>query len=113
MDFGTSLPVFVGLTFVLFGGAAWMTGQALAGTWRPLSQLVPYCLLMAAADRFFDWALFSGTLLSLSGYALAVGVMLVFSAASYRVTRARKMVAQYPWLYERAGLFGWRGRRQG
>jgi hypothetical protein len=22
----------------------------------------------------------------------------------------RKMIVQYPWLYERAGLFGWRSR---
>ena len=27
---------------------------------------------------------------------------------AYQVTRARWMVTQYPWLYERAGLFSWR-----
>jgi hypothetical protein len=26
------------------------------------------------------------------------------------VTKARKMVCQYPWLYERSGLFSWRDR---
>ena len=25
-----------------------------------------------------------------------------------RITQARKMVTQYPWIYERNGLFGWR-----
>ncbi len=55
---GTSGPVLIGLTLILFGGAAWMAGQALAATWRPGWQIVPYGLLLAAADRFFDWALF-------------------------------------------------------
>jgi hypothetical protein len=32
---GSSLPVFIGVTLILFGGAAIMTGHALAGTWRP------------------------------------------------------------------------------
>jgi len=27
---------------------------------------------------------------------------------AYRVIRAHKMVTQYPWLYQRAGLFSWR-----
>jgi hypothetical protein len=26
------------------------------------------------------------------------------------MTQARKMVKQYPWLYERSGLFSWRER---
>jgi hypothetical protein len=30
--------------------------------------------------------------------------------AAYYLTRARKMVQQYPWLYERRGPFGWRER---
>ena len=66
--FGSTLGDFIGVTLVLFGGAAFMTGQALAGTWRPLWQIVPYGLLLAAADRFFSWGLFDGRA------AVAVGV---------------------------------------
>jgi hypothetical protein len=109
--FGTTWPVFIGLTVILFGWAAWMMGQALSGTWRPVWHLVPYALLMAAGNRFLDYALFGGDLLTLSGYVLAAVVVLALSIASYRATLARKMVAQYPWLYERAGPFSWRERK--
>jgi hypothetical protein len=111
--FGTTLPVFVGLTVVLFGGAAWMTGQALGDTWRPAWQLLPYCALLAVGSRFFDWALFDGVLLSAPGYGLAVIVLLASGYAAFRVSRARRMVTQYPWLYERAGPFAWRAREAG
>jgi len=30
------------------------------------------------------------------------------AALSYRATLAKRMVAQYPWLYRRNGPFGWR-----
>jgi hypothetical protein len=108
---GTSLWVFICATVILFGWAAFMTGQALAQTWRPLWHLVPYSLLLAAGNRFFDFALFGGTLLSLLGYVVTVVIMLAFSIMAYRATQARKMVNQYPWLYERAGPFAWRDRQ--
>ena len=111
--FGTTLPVFLGLTLALFGGGAWMTGRALGATWRPAGQILPYGALLAAGSRFFDWALFQGDLLSLPGYALALVVMLLLGFAAYRINRARRMVAQYPWLYERAGPFAWRARKPG
>jgi hypothetical protein len=34
---GTSLGVFVGLTVVITGGAAILTGRAIAGNWRPMT----------------------------------------------------------------------------
>jgi branched-chain amino acid transport system ATP-binding protein len=98
------------MTVVLFGGAAVMAGQALARNWRPAWQAVPYALLLAAADRFLLYALFDGDLLSWSGYVIAFFILVAFCLLAWRVTRARRMVAQYPWLYRRAGLFGWRER---
>ena len=111
--FGTSLPVFLGLTGALDGAAAWMTGQALGTNWRPAWQILPYGALLAAGSRFFDWALFKGDLLSLPGYLLAAAVLLLLGYAAYRANRARRMVMQYPWLYERAGPFAWRERKPG
>lgn len=108
---GSSVPVFVGITFVLMGFASYMTGQALAGTWRPLWQIFPYVLMLGVADRFLTWALFQGSLLALVPYLVSTAVLLLICVASYRFTRARKMVSQYPWLFERAGLFSWRERR--
>ena len=106
----SSLGVSFGLTVVLFGAAAWMLGQALAMTWRPARQLVPYVLLLAAADRFGSFALFEGELLAPLGYVLAVVVLGAIALAAFLATRAGKMVQQYPWLFERRGPFAWRQR---
>ena len=107
---GGPAPSFFGMTLVLFGAAAAMTGQALARNWRGAGQLVPYALLLAAGDRFLLYALFGARLLSITGYGLAALLLLAIAALAFRVTRARRMTAQYPWLYRRAGLFGWRER---
>jgi hypothetical protein len=100
----------LGLTLALVAWAAAMMGQALARNWRPVWQIVPYTLLLAAGDRFLLFALFGGELLSPAGYAIAAGLFLACAFASYRITQARCMVQQYPWLYERAGWFAWRER---
>ncbi len=102
---------FLVMTVVLFGGAAAMMGQALARNWRPAWQLALYGALLAAADRFLLYALFGAGLLSPGGYAAAAAILIAAAGASYRLTQAARMVAQYPWLYERAGPFGWRERR--
>ncbi|WP_374447426.1 DUF6867 family protein [Stella sp.] len=107
---GTSLPVFVGLTLILFGGAAWMTGQAVASTWRPWWQTVPYSFLLGVGDRFLTFALFGGELLSPLGYLVHSLVLLAIASLAHRAMRVHRMVTQYPWLYERAGLLSWRAR---
>lgn len=105
---GTSLPVFIGLTLVLFGGATFMTGYAVAETWRPAWQAVVYAALLGAANRLMGYLLFGGELLSVAGYLVDTAILIVIALFAYRVTRARKMTSQYPWLYERSGLFTWR-----
>jgi hypothetical protein len=105
---GTSLSVFIGVTLLLMGFAAFMTGQALASTWRPMRQALLYAFLMGLADRFLTWGLFQGELLSVSGYLIDSLVLAAIALAAYRMTRARRMASQYPWIYERTGLFSWR-----
>jgi hypothetical protein len=95
---------------ILFAAAAASAGHALARNWRPAWQLLPYAMLLAAGQRFLDFALFGGALLSAGPYALAAFVLLAAAGASYRATQAGRMAAQYPWLYERAGIFHWRDR---
>ena len=63
-----SIGVFVGLSLVLFGGAAFMMGQAIGETWRPWWQCLPYGLLLAAGCRFLTYALFGAYILSVGGY---------------------------------------------
>ncbi|MCB9960173.1 MAG: hypothetical protein H6843_16375 [Rhodospirillaceae bacterium] len=107
---GTNVLVFVGLTLVLFGGAAFMAGQALANGWKtPLTGLF-YCALLSFADMFLVYGLFDGDGTLVSGYIIRLVVLSTIFLTSYRVTQARKMVTQYPWVYERQGLFGWRTR---
>lgn len=99
------------VTAIIVGFAAFMTGQALANTWRPAWQMLPYGLMLGFADRFLVWGLFGGDGLSVSGYVIDTAYLIAVGFAAYRLTRARRMVTQYPWLYERAGPFGWRDRR--
>lgn len=108
--FGSSLTVFFGLTVVFMGGCAIMTGQALANNWRPARQAVFYALLLGLADRFLTYALFQGVLLSVTGYALDSAFLAMIALLSWRAGRAHQMATQYPWLYQRAGLFSWRER---
>ncbi len=108
---GGSLGAFFGLTLVLFGGASWMMGQAVAETWRNPLQILPYAGLLAVSDRFLDFALFDGALLSVPGLLVSWTVIGLIAAAGFRVRRAAQMAAQYPWLFERRGLFSWGERR--
>lgn len=105
------MAVYVGLTVVLMGFAAWMMGQAVANTWRPVWQVFAYGLLLGAGDRFLAYALFGETLLSLSGYLRDTMTLLLIAVVAHRMALARRMVGQYPWLYERAGAFWWREKK--
>jgi len=109
---GVSPAAFLGLTLLLFGGAALATGRALARHWRPIWQTVPYAALLGAGDRFLLYALFDGSLLSASGYVIGTSILLALTVLAYRVTLVRGMVRQYPWLYETAGPLSWRRRGQ-
>lgn len=109
---GTTLPVFIAITVSIMGFAAYMTGQGLAKTWRPVWQLAGYCILLGAADRFLIWGLFEGDGFLVSGYLVDTGVLFVISLVAYRMTQANLMVTQYPWLYERTGPFTWREKRE-
>ncbi|MBI2586339.1 MAG: hypothetical protein HYW28_10815 [Rhodospirillales bacterium] len=108
---GTSLLVFVAVTVVIMGGAACLTGQALAATWRPLPHLFFYGFLLGLTDRFLVWSLFQGQLLSLSGFLIDTLLITGFAFVAYRITRVSKMVSQYPWLYEREGLWRYRAKQ--
>jgi hypothetical protein len=107
---GTSGLVFLVLTVVLAGGAAMAMGQALARAWRPRGLVIVYALLLGGAERFLAYALFQAPLLSVVGYLVDTATLLLLALAAFQATRAYRMVTQYPWLYERSGVFGWRER---
>ncbi len=105
---GMSLGVYVGVTVVIGGGASWLSGRALALGWRPVWMVVPTALGLALADRFFVWALFAGEFYPAIGTLAEFATLLGLGLLAHRHTRTRRMVQQYPWLYERAGPLTWR-----
>ena len=107
---GDTLGTVLLFNFVLVGPAAFAAGQGVAITWRSLRQLVLYSALLSLGLRFFDYALAGGELWSIGGFFLGWLVQFAIAAFAYRLTRARQMVRQYPWLYERKGLLGWEER---
>lgn len=107
---GSHIVDFVGLTLILLGAGAFMTGRAIAITWRPQWQVLPYGLLLGLTSRFFSFALFQGDLLSIGGFLINTAVLTAIAYFAFRLTRAYKMVRQYPWAYERDGLFGWKDK---
>lgn len=109
---GTSAGVYIAVTLVLIGFAAWMTGAAVASIWKPVWQVVAYCFLLGLVSRFLIYALFEGQLLSLSGYVIDVVILNLYGLAAYRLSRIRSLVTQYPWLYERTSPWSCREKAQ-
>ena len=106
-----TLGEYIGVTIILFGFTAFLMGQAIAETWRPIWQNVAFGILLALGNHFIDCALFNKDWTSFTHYVLDAIWIIIVALFAYRVTLARKMVSQYPWLYERAGPLSWRERR--
>jgi hypothetical protein len=105
------LRVFLVLTVIIGGGAAFLAGRGLARSWKPLWRLRVYMALLAAAVRFFHYALFDGALLSPYYYLVTYVLLLAAGGLGYRMMRTTQMVTQYRWLYERTSPLTWRERR--
>ncbi|MGE5771877.1 MAG: DUF6867 family protein [Hyphomicrobiales bacterium] len=103
-----SFGVFLLVTIVLGGGAAALTGRAIAATWRPWWQVVAYGFILAGAVRFIHFSLYGGTFLSLHYYLVDTVFCLAFGFLGFRAARASQMVSQYRWLNEPDGLMRWR-----
>lgn len=103
--------VFLVLTVILGGGAAFLSGRGLARSWKPFGRLLFYMALLAAAVRFFHYALFDGDLLSLYYYLVTYVYLVAAACLGFRVMRTTQMVMQYRWLYERTGPLTWRERK--
>ena len=66
------------------------------------------CFGLALVNRFLVYALFEGELLSLSGFIIDFIVLAALALIAHRLTMVHKMVAQYPWRYERESLWAYR-----
>ena len=103
-----SVGVFILVTLILGGGAAALTGRAIASTWRPWWQVIAYSLILSAAVRFLHFSLFGGTLFSLHYYLVDSALCIAFGFTGFRMTRIAQMVQHYRWLYEPYGPARWR-----
>ena len=104
------LRVFLALTVIIGGGAAFLAGRGLAKGWKPHWRVFFYMALLAGAVRFFHYALFEGRLLSLYYYLVTYAVLVAAASLGYRMMRTKQMVTQYPWLYQRTSPLSWRDR---
>ena len=103
-----SFGVFILVTIILGGGAGTLAGRAIAATWRPWWQVVAYGFLLGGAVRFIHYSLYDGTFLSLHYYLVDALFCVAFGFLGFRAARASRMVSQYRWLNEPAGLMRWR-----
>lgn len=105
----SSFYVFILVTCIIGGWAAWMTGRACALTWKKLAMAIVYMVPLAAAIRFIHYIPpFNGTLLSLQFYLVDLIVLIIFSCLGFQYTRTRQMVRQYSWIYQKSSPFTWR-----
>jgi Domain of unknown function (DUF6867) len=105
-----SLGIFLLVSVVLGGLAAWLAGRALAATWRPWWHVALYMVLLAFAVRFLHYALFDGKFLTLHYYLVDYAVCLGAGLLGFRLMRVTQMVSCYSWINERDGLLRWRRR---
>jgi hypothetical protein len=102
------LGTFLLVTVILGGGAAYLTGRAVALTWRPWPQFVAYVVGLTFSVRFVHYALFGGNLLSVQYAIVDFVVLLFFSWLGFQICRSAQMANQYSWLYRRATPLSWR-----
>ena len=94
-----SVLTFLFVSGALGGGAGWLSGRAIALTWRPRWAVAPAALALGLAIRFIHYALFGATLLSLQYYIVDTAIAALFAFAGYQVTRASQMARQYGFLH--------------
>jgi hypothetical protein len=104
--------VFLALTVVLGGAAAMATGRAIAQTWRPIWNLLPYMLILSAAIQFLHYALFAEHLLSAQFYLVTVVITLIAAGLGYQRMRVLQMSTQYSWAFSRTSPLGWSEKTQ-
>lgn len=114
-----SATAFIIVTLILGGGAAWLTGRAIAFSWGPMWKAIAYMLPLTLAARFLHYALGGGismehlfiwtpdSLIWLYYYLVNFLILAAIAALAHRVTRTWQMVNQYPWLYRRSSPLSW------
>jgi hypothetical protein len=107
-DGNNVLLTFPLVTIGMGGAAAYLSGRAIAQTWRPFWHVPLYMLGLAVVVRFCHFALFEEPFRSLSSYLVDFACAFAAAALGFRTVRAQQMRTQYGWLFRSWGLLGWR-----
>jgi hypothetical protein len=99
---------FIIVTLILGGGAAYLTGRAVALSWEPFARALMWMIPLTCAVRFIHFAIFKGTLLSPWFYVVDLAVLLIAAGLGHRLTRARQMTERYAWCVAPDGAMSWR-----
>jgi hypothetical protein len=91
------MATFVALTLILGGAGAFVTGRAMAQTWRSLWKAIAYMVPLGAGVRFLHYALFQEPT-DAAQAALCFVFLALFAAAGFIHARRRQMRLQYPWV---------------
>lgn len=87
--------VFLLVTVIMGASTAFISGKAIAETWRPFWHAIFYSLLIGLAVRFIHFALFEELLLSVRNYAIDCAILFAATTVGYNITRSRQMRQQY------------------
>ena len=105
---GNSYAVFLGLTLCCMCSTAALLGKTFAREWRPARHLLPIGIALGLVDRALAHALFQANLLAAGGLLIDTYCILLAATMAYRWTLSSQLQRQYPWMYQRFLLFGWR-----
>ena len=89
------LWIFLLVSVIMGGSTAYVSGRAIAETWRPLWQVAVYALVIGLAVRFIHFALFQEILVSGRNYLIDCVILILAAAFGYVTTRRRQMLDQY------------------
>ena len=95
--------VFLLVTVIIGGTAAFLSGRAIAQTWRPFWQSRSTCWRSPPRVRFFHYALFDEPMLSLQNYIVDFAVVLAAASLGYRIAPRPPDGAAVHWLFRRTG----------
>ncbi len=89
------LWIFLLVSVVMGGSTAYVSGRAIADTWRPLWHAFVYALTIALGVRFIHFALFDELLVSGRNYLADCIICCIAAYAGYALARRHQMQRQY------------------
>ncbi len=92
------LYVFLVVTLVMGGTAAFVSGRVVAASWQPYWLVPLYMAMLAAAVRFIHFAIFEEVLLAPQNYLVDLVALIAIATTGFHLMRARQMAEQYGWL---------------